>query len=128
MDDLRAELAGEAGFVVSEADTAERWGSGLVPVLATPGLVALMERAAVQALAGHLGSGQTSVGTRIDIHHLAATPVGKYVRARAVLREVKGRSLLFNIEAWDETERIGEATHERGVVDTERFISRASAK
>ena len=121
-------LTGEAEVAVTEADTAARWGSGHVPVLGTPALVALMERSAVEAVAGHLPIGQTSVGGRIDVHHLAPTPVGMRVRARAELIEVDGRRLRFSVEAWDEAERIGEATHMRFIVNTERFVARASAK
>ncbi len=128
MDDLAPGLTSEIGTVVTEADTAERLGSGLVPVFGTPALVGLMEGAAVQALAGHLPPGQTSVGGGIDVRHLAATPVGVRVRARAELLEVEGRRLVFRVEAWDEAEQIGEATHERFVVDEEQFVARARAK
>ena len=115
-------------MAVTEADTAERWGSGLVPVLGTPALVGLMEGAAVHALAGHLPAGKTTVGGRIDVRHLAPTPVGMHARARAELREVDGRRLVFHIEAWDDAEQIGEATHERFVIDVERFVAKADAK
>ncbi len=128
MDGLAPGLTGEIEAVVTEADTADRWGSGLVPVFGTPALVGLMEGAAVQALAGRLPPGQTSVGGRIDVRHLAATPVGMRVRARAVLLEVAGRRLTFRVEAWDEIERIGEASHERFVVDEAQFVARAQAK
>lgn len=128
MDELEPGLAGQLEMVVKETDTAEWWGSGLVPVLGTPTLVGLMEGAAVQALRGRLPPGQTSVGGRIDVRHLAPTPVGMTVRVRAELLEVDGRRLVFRIEAWDESERIGEATHERFIVDEERFVAKASSK
>jgi len=128
MDELAPGLTGEIETVVTEADTADRWGSGLVPVLGTPALVGLMEGAAVQALVGHLPPGQTSVGGRIDVRHLAPTPVGMHVRARAELLEVEGRRLVFHVEAWDEVEQIGESTHERFIVDEGRFVARAKAK
>jgi fluoroacetyl-CoA thioesterase len=128
MQELAPGLVGEVETVVTEADTADRWGSGLVPVLGTPALVGLMEGAAVQALANHLPPGQTSVGGRIDVRHLAPTPVGMRVRTRAELLEVEGRRLEFHVEAWDEVEQIGEAMHERFVVDVERFVARAKAK
>lgn len=126
--ELRPGLIGEASREVSEALTANRLGSGQVPVLGTPALVALMEQAAVSALEGHLPEGQTSVGVRIDVRHLAATPVGMRVRARAELTAVEGRRLRFRVEAWDDVERIGEATHERVIVDRERFLQRTEAK
>ncbi|HID89691.1 MAG TPA: thioesterase [Anaerolineae bacterium] len=119
---------GEAEWEVTEEVTAARWGSGLVPVLGTPALVALMEQAAVTALEGHLPPGKTSVGVRIDVRHLAATPVGMRVRARARLAEVDGRRLVFSVEAWDEVEKVGEAIHERVVVDRERFLRRVEEK
>jgi fluoroacetyl-CoA thioesterase len=128
MDKLAPGLTAEIKMTVTEADTADRWGSGSVPVLGTPTLVGLMEQAAVQALAGHLPAGHTSVGGRIDVHHLAPTPVGLQVRARAELLAVEGRRLVFRVEAWDEAERIGEATHERFVVDEGRFVVKAYDK
>jgi fluoroacetyl-CoA thioesterase len=128
MGELASGLTGETEMVVTEADTADRWGSGVVPVFGTPSLVGLMEGAAVQALMGHLPLGQTSVGGRIDVRHLAPTPVGMRVRARAELVEVDGRRLVFHVEARDEAEQIGEATHERFIVDEERFVAKARAK
>ena len=128
MDTISVGLIGEIEMTVTEDDTAERWGSGLVPVLGTPTLVAILESAAVKALNGHLAAGRTSVGGRMDIRHLAPTPVGMDVRARAELVEVSDRRLVFHVEAWDEVEKIGEATHERFLVDEERFIAEAEAK
>jgi predicted thioesterase len=128
VDTIPVGLIGEVAITVMEDDTAERWGSGLVPALGTPTLVAILENAAVKALNGHLPPGQTSVGGRIDIRHLAPTPVGMDVRARAELVEVSDRRLVFQVEAWDEVEKIGEATHDRFVVDEERFIAKAEAK
>jgi fluoroacetyl-CoA thioesterase len=128
MDNLEPGLVGELEILVGDADTALRWGSGLVPVFSTPALVGLMESAAVRALSGHLPSGQTTVGGHIDVRHLAATPVGMKIRARAELTGVDGRKLTFHIQAWDEVESIGEATHERFVIDEGKFIARAQAK
>ena len=128
MNNLTPGLSAELSIFVSEADTASRWGSGLVPVYSTPALVGLMEAAAVKALGDQLEPGQTTVGGHIDVHHLAATPVGMSVRARAVLTAHEGRRLTFQIEAWDEVEKIGEALHERFLIDTEKFVSRAAKK
>ena len=128
MDNLKSGLSAELEIRVEAADSASRWGSGLVPVFSTPALVGLMERAAVQALAGHLSPGQTTVGGHIDVQHLAATPVGMKVHARADLTAVEGRKLIFQIRAWDEIEPIGEATHERFIIDAAKFIARAQAK
>ena len=115
-------LSAEVTHVVTEDDTAATYGSGLAPVLSTPHLVALMENAAQAALNPHMAEGQSAVGTHIDMRHLAATPVGMDVRVRAELQEVEGRRLRFHIEAWDEVEKIGEATHERFIIDMARFM------
>lgn len=128
MKTLQSGVIGELEMMVSEANTAEQLGSGSVAVLGTPALVGLMEGAAIQALEGHLAEGQTTVGGRIDVRHLAPTPVGMNVRARAELQEVDGRRLVFHVEAWDAVERIGEAEHVRFVIDEARFTAQAQAK
>ena len=128
MERFEPGLIGETRSVVTEKDTAAHLGSGTVPVFGTPALVGLMEAAAVQALADFLPAGQTSVGARIDVRHLTPTPVGMHIRARAELVETEGRRLSFRIEAWDEVERIGEAIHERMIIDAERFVTKARAK
>jgi len=128
MTTLTPGLSAELKITVSDADTAAKWGSGLVPVYSTPALVGLMEAAAVQALAGQLEAGKTTVGGRIDVRHLAATPVGMSVRARAELTAIDGRKLTFQVEAWDEIEKIGEALHERFLIDSEKFVAKVQAK
>ena len=128
MSELSIGLNAEVSLTVTELDTAARWGSGLVPVFSTPALVGIMEAAAVKAVDGHLPEGQTTVGGHIDVRHLAATPVGMQVRAHAELTSIDGRKLIFQIEAWDELEKIGEALHERFVIDKEKFITRVQAK
>lgn len=121
-------LTGEVVRVVAESDTAATYGSGLVPVLSTPHLIALMESASQSAIEPYLDEGQTAVGTHVDMKHLAATPVGMQVRVRAELVSVDGRRLRFRIEAWDEVEKVGEAEHERFVVDRARFLKRVAEK
>src|ERR1043166_4125197 len=103
-------------------------GSGSLDVLGTPALVALMEAAACAAIDGHLERQQTSVGVSIEMKHLAATPAGVEVRARAELVEVDGRRLVFHVEAFDSQDRIGEGRHERALVDPRRLLARAAAK
>src|SRR5215813_3766690 len=116
---LRATIAAE----VTDADTAQSLGSGDVPVLGTPRLLALAEAATVAALAGHLDAGQTSVGTRVELVHLAATPVGGRVRVRAELAAVDGRRLRFAVTATDGTgAMIGRAAITRAVVDRDQFL------
>jgi len=121
-------LVGESHATVDASMLASALGSGAIQVLSTPSMIALMENAAAQAVERVLPPGQTTVGTRLDVRHLAATPVGLEVRARAELREVDGRKLTFTVEAFDSQEKIGEGTHERMVVDPSRLIARAEAK
>jgi predicted thioesterase len=128
MSDLTAGLRAEFELIVTGADTAAQWGSGLVPVYSTPALVGAMEKTAVLALEGQLPLGQTTVGGRIEVRHLAPTPVGMTVRIAAELVEVEGRKLVFNIEAWDEVEKIGEASHDRFVIDQSRFMQKVRSK
>jgi predicted thioesterase len=128
MDELVPGLIAELKQTVTDADTASKWGSGLIPVFSTPALVGLMESTAVAALSGHLSPGQTTVGGHIDVHHLAATPVGMQVRTRAELVAVEGRKLVFKIQVWDDVELIGEADHERFVIDEAKFMGRVQAK
>ncbi len=128
MPELIPGLSAELEHTVTEADTASHWGSGGLPVFSTPFLVGLMESAAVVALTGHLPPGQTTVGGHIDVHHLAATPVGMTVRARAELTAIEGRKLVFKVQAWDEVELIGEASHDRFVVDEAKFMAKVAEK
>ena len=128
MSELTPGLSAEFEHTVTEPDTASHLGSGGLPVFSTPALVGLMESVAYMALAGHLSPGQTTVGGRIDVRHLAATPVGMKVHAKAELISIEGRKLVFRIRAWDEIELIGQADHERIVVDEARFLAKAAAK
>ncbi len=121
-------LRGTATLKVAPEHTAQAFGSGSVPVFSTPRLVALVEQAAVNALAGRLEAGQTSVGRRIDIAHLSATPIGQTVRAEAEIAAVDGRRIRFNVAAWDEAEKVAEGVHDRIVVDEQRFLDRIAHK
>jgi predicted thioesterase len=121
-------MEGETSTVVTEEQTARYLGSGSVAVMGTPALVALMERASVAAVSGRLAEGESTVGARIDVKHLAPTPVGMRVTARARLEEVEGRKLHFRIEARDDGEKVGEAVHLRVVIDAESFGKRAADK
>ena len=121
-------LTGTAQTTVTDANTALALGSGQVLVYATPALVALLEEAAVNALKPSLETGKTSVGTRIEVSHLAATPIGMTVRAQATLSVVDGRRLVFDVVAHDEVERIAEGIHERVLVDGQRFLARVQEK
>jgi fluoroacetyl-CoA thioesterase len=121
-------MVGMRELVVEPEHTAPHVGSGKIPVLATPVMVNLMEAAALAAVEAHLPAGHQSLGTRLEISHVAATPVGMRVRAEAVLVRVEGRRLTFQVRAEDERELIGEGTHERVVVNVERFDQRVQQK
>lgn len=126
--ELKAGLRGEAELVVGEEHTALSVGSGRVRVFATPLMIALMEKAAVAATDEALEPGQQTVGVQLDVRHVAATPVDMRVRATAELTKVEGRMLTFRVSAADEKEPIGEGTHQRAVIDAERFSARMQAK
>ena len=121
-------LVGVVEVVVQPTDTADALGNKGVHVLATPRLVALLELAAIRAVEAHLPPGAGTVGTRIDVRHLAATPVGMRATIRATLREIEGRRLTFDIEGHDEAERIVEGSHERFQIDQAKFLARIAAK
>ena len=125
---IQVGLTGEATERVTRALTAAQWGSGLVASYATPAMIALMENAAFNATKPLLPATQTTVGTEVNVQHLAATPVGMTVRARAELLELDGRKLVFKVEAWDDAEMIGKGMHTRFIVDVERFQQRFNAK
>ena len=121
-------LEGHAEIVVGEQHTAPRIGSGRVRVLATPVMINLMEAAALDAVENLIPAGNQSLGTRLDVRHIAATPVGMKVRATAKLLSVDGRTLEFRVEAHDERDLIGDGLHTRLVVNVARFDQRVQAK
>ena len=128
MSQIAIGLRGTATARVGATNTAVALGSGDVPVFGTPALVALMEQAAVRALTGCLKEGETTVGTWIEISHLAATPVGMEVRAEAELTAVEGRQLTYVVRAHDSREKIGEGRHQRAIVGRERFLTKVGEK
>lgn len=119
---------GRAEVLVTEDKTAAAVGSGLVPVFATPYMVALMENAAVNAVQAGLEAGQGTVGTKLEVTHDAATPVGMKVWAEADLTAVEGKKLTFTVRAFDEAGPIGGGTHERFIITVDRFLAKAEAK
>ena len=125
---IQAGLKACTEIVVGAEHTAPHVGSGRVRVLATPVMVNLMEAAALKAVEGLLPAGQQTVGTHLDVTHVAATPVGMRVRACAELVKVEKRTLTFSVYAEDEKERIGAGLHERIVINLERFDRRMQEK
>ncbi|MEK9753709.1 MAG: thioesterase family protein [Rhodospirillaceae bacterium] len=128
MTELRPGLGGSAKTVVGEDHTASRVGSGAIRVLATPVMMNLMEAAALDAMEKHLPAGRQSLGTHLDVSHVAATPVGMHVTAKAEVLEADGNKVTLRVEALDEAGLIGEGTHRRVVVDVARFDARVQDK
>lgn len=114
--------------LVEREDTALEVGSGSLLVYATPCMVALMEGAACEAIASALPEGKTSVGTMLNISHLSATPVGLEVYAEAEVTEVEGNTITFAVAAYDEAGKIGEGTHKRAVISSQRFLEKTYTK
>ncbi|MGI6462608.1 MAG: thioesterase family protein [Candidatus Scatomorpha sp.] len=113
---------------VRKENTAAAIGSGTVEVFATPAMIALMENAALDAIAPFLKENESSVGTNISTSHLAASPLGIEVWATAEVIEVDRRRIVFAVKAFDENEMIGEGTHERFVIQTDKFLAKAKSK
>ena len=125
---IEAGLKGRAELIVAHENTAAAVGSGLVPVFGTPFMIALMENAAVNAITPHLAEGEGSVGTKLNVTHDAATPIGMKVWAEATIVEVDKKRLAFEVVAFDEAGPIGKGTHERFIINTEKFLAKTNAK
>ena len=125
---LPAGLTGTAELVVGEQHTAPRIGSGRIRVLATPVMINLIEAAALAAVEALLPEGYQSLGTVLNVRHIAATPVGMKIRAVATVTSVAERTIQFRVEAHDEKELIGDGTHERVVVNVAKFDLRVQRK
>ena len=125
---MKTGMVGCATVTVNEANTAKSVGSGLLPVFSTPSMIALLEMAACNCVSDYLDEGSSSVGTLINVKHLAATPIGMTVTATATLTEIDGRRLVFDISVSDETSLIGSGTHERFIVFSEKFLEKTNAK
>jgi fluoroacetyl-CoA thioesterase len=125
---LKPGLVGSAQIVVGVEHTAPSIGSGLVPVLATPVMINLIEAAALAAVEHLLPAGHQSLGIHLDVRHFAATPIGMGVRATAELTAIDGRTLTFRVEARDDKEAIGDGSHQRVVVNVARFDARVQKK
>ncbi len=121
-------LKGHAEELVTEQNTAQAACSGALPVYGTPFLCALMEKASWTSLAPLLAPGESTVGTRLEVSHLSATPVGMKVWAESEVTAVDGRKISLKVTAFDERGLIGEGTHERFVVSDERFLAKAARK
>lgn len=121
-------IKGRAEILVSYENTAAKAGSGDQLVFATPWMIGLMEEAAQTSVLPYLEEGQATVGTHLDVSHDAATPIGMKVWAESELIAVEGRKLVFNVSAYDECGLIGKGTHERFIINKEKFMARVEAK
>lgn len=121
-------LKGEARTLAEREDTAQAVGSGSLLVYATPCMVALMEGAACEAIAGCIPEDKTSVGTYLEIRHISATPVGMEVWAEAEVTALEGSTVTFQVTAYDEAGKIGEGVHKRAVINTQRFLDKTYGK
>lgn len=126
--DITVGMKGEAFTLAEREDTAAEVGSGSLLVYATPCMVALMEGAACEAIASGLKETETSVGTALAIEHISATPVGLEVRAEAEVTAVEGRAITFCVKAFDEAGEIGHGTHQRVVVNAQKFLDKTYTK
>lgn len=125
---LEKGIIGQGEILVTEENTAEALGSGSLAVLATPAMIALMEKTARLSVAPYLEDGQSTVGTLINVKHLSASPVGAKVTCRTELVDIDRRRLVFHVECHDDAGLIGEGEHERFIIDEARFMSKAMSK
>jgi predicted thioesterase len=128
MAELKPGITGSAQDTVTEERTAASMGSGGLRVYATPRMTAMMEYTAWSSVEPYMEDGMGTVGTKLDISHLAASPVGAEIRYESELTEVDRRRLVFSVKAFDDAGLIGEGTHERFIIDNAKFMSRAESK
>ena len=126
--EIKIGMTGKAETLADSSNTAKAMGSGNLEVFATPAMIALMEKAATLAVLECLPDGSSTVGTMINVKHVAATPVGMKIAAQATLIEADGKRLLFSVEAFDGKDKIGEGQHERFIINVDKFMTRANEK
>lgn len=126
--ELKIGIKGKQYTMVDKENTASAMGSGLLPVFATPSMVAMMEAAAMNSIALCLSENESSVGVSLNIRHISPTPIGMVARCESELIAIDGKKLTFSVTAYDECGKIGEGTHERFIVDAARFTAKANAK
>ena len=121
---ITAGMINEKTFMVTENHSAIQAGSGGVPVLATPWMIAFMENVSFNLLEEKLSAGYSSVGVLVNVRHLAPTPIDKEVRVQSEVTLVEGKRVTFTLRAWDESVQIGKGTHQRVIIDKTRFLKR----
>lgn len=125
---LKSGLIMEKSEIVTENNTANKFASGAIDVYATPAMIGLMENASYACVQPYLPEDATTVGIRLDVKHLAATPIGMVVTAKSELIQVDGKRLVFKVEAYDAREKVGEGIHERYIVNAARFLAKVAEK
>jgi fluoroacetyl-CoA thioesterase len=125
---LKTGIIGKQIIKVTEEMTAEKLGSGKLPVYATPNMITLIENTASASVEEYLEEGQGTVGTFVNVKHLAATPIGMSVTCETELTQVDRKRLVFETKVYDESELIGEGIHERFIIDKEKFMKKAEGK
>lgn len=125
---LQVGVKGTKEVIVTKELSAQSVGSGLLPVYATPSMIALMENTAFESVAEYLEEGCGTVGTSLNVKHVAATPVGMKVTCETELIKVDGRALTFEVKAYDECGLIGEGTHERFIITEDKFLAKTNDK
>lgn len=125
---LKIGIKGNQKAVVTEQLTAKEIGSGELPVYATPAMLALVEETAWKSVAGELEEGQGTVGTKLDVSHIAPTCVGRTVRCETELVQIDRRRLVFTVNVFDEAGKIAEGTHERFIIVNDKFLDKAKAR
>jgi predicted thioesterase len=125
---LTVGIKGKQELIVTEDKTAKTYGSGTLEVFGTPAMIAFMENTALKSVAEYIGEGNGTVGTKLNVNHVAATPVGMKVVCETELVKVEGRALTFEVKAYDECGLIGEGTHERFIIMEEKFQAKANSK
>ena len=126
--ELKTGIKGKSETTVTKELCANAWGSGGLPVYATPAMIALMENTAWASVEPCMEEGRSTVGTKLDVSHLSASPVGAHITCESELIEVDGRRLVFRVNASDDAGLIGEGLHERFIINTEKFMARTEAK
>ena len=127
-DYIKPGISREQTIVVAEEHTAAHVGSGSLRVLATPWMIAFMEKNSRIMLDEYLPEGYSTVGVLVNVRHLAPSTVGRAVRVTAEVKAVEGSKVILDVSAWDSDEQIGSGTHERFVIDVERFLKRVEGK
>ena len=123
---MEAGIKNEKSIVVTDEVTASKVGSGLLPVYATPSMIALMEGTCAESVQPYLAEGEGTVGVAVDIKHIAATPVGMTVICESLLKEVNGKKLVFEVKVYDEKGLVGTGIHKRAIINNEAFMARLS--